>query len=108
MEIVAIMLFLLLLSAVTHINHASKALFNYVKHNHSDTWVSLGSPRGAPGIFSGNKDPAFSFVFEDGYKTLDDDTVSTMCSRINTNAKRYAVAISTCIVGALVYGTVGI
>jgi hypothetical protein len=109
MEILAIILLLVLMPvSIIHLNNKSVQLFKYLKNEHYALWVKLGSPKRVPGIANGSKQPAFIFIFEQGYEQCEDPTVTQMCTNIVKSAKFYAISLAVIFILVLIYGTTSI
>jgi hypothetical protein len=61
-----------------------------------------------PGISNGSKEPAFIFIFEQGYEQCEDPTVTQMCVNIVKSAKSYAISLVLIFILLLVYGAASI
>lgn len=111
MQMVFMIIFILVILipiGIFHMNTKSVELFKYLDVHHHSLWVQLGSPMRVPGITNGSKEPAFTFVFEQGYERCNDQEVSVMCSNINKAAKSYAAGIFLTFMAAIIYGAASI
>ncbi|KEI71265.1 hypothetical protein [Endozoicomonas elysicola] len=104
MDVMLIFLTLLLMPVgIFHLNAEAAELFRVMEESHYGVWVSLGSPKRLLGIVNGAKEPAFSFVYEKGYESLDDSKISKLCHSIDITSKVFVLVFAVSFILASIW-----